>query len=246
MPNLVYRRPGQPKFSTFPLYKPVTSIGRDPDNDLVIDDGDLRASHALIHFDGSAFTLQAVDRHSLIQQSGKRVKKKVLSHGDEFKMGRTTLSFILVDEPRRRRSRDPDESAARRLHELRKLHQFSKQLLGQYELNPLVEQLLDSTIDVTGADKGILVLVDGDGLAKVQAARDARRASLPASDSLVSDAIVSKVMRTKAPLIVSDAQGDSEDDTEDAEAAPEQSQEDTQDASQAQVSADDMADVELG
>ncbi|MEL6518199.1 MAG: cobaltochelatase subunit CobT [Pseudomonadota bacterium] len=43
-----------------------------------------------------------------------------------------------------------------------------------------------------------------------------------------------------------DAQGDSEDESEDTEAAPEQSQEEQQDASQAQVSADDMADVELG
>ena len=210
MPNLVYRRPGQPKFASFPLYKPVTSIGRDPDNDLVIDDSDLRPSHALIHFDGSSFTLQAVDRHSLIQQSGKRVKKKVLTHGDEFKMGRTTLSFLLVDEPRRRRSRDADESASRRLHELRKLHQFSKQLLGEYELTALVELLLDSTIDVSGADKGILVLMNNDGEPRVQAARDASRTSLSASDELVSDSIMSKVLRTKQPLIVSDAQGDSE------------------------------------
>ncbi|MEL6645806.1 MAG: cobaltochelatase subunit CobT [Pseudomonadota bacterium] len=43
-----------------------------------------------------------------------------------------------------------------------------------------------------------------------------------------------------------DAQGDSQDENEDTEAAPEQSQEEQQDASQAQVSADDMADVELG
>ncbi|MEL6167905.1 MAG: cobaltochelatase subunit CobT [Pseudomonadota bacterium] len=43
-----------------------------------------------------------------------------------------------------------------------------------------------------------------------------------------------------------DAQGDAEDDNEDLDAAPEQSQDQQDDAGQAQVSMDDMADVEMG
>jgi cobaltochelatase CobT len=43
-----------------------------------------------------------------------------------------------------------------------------------------------------------------------------------------------------------DSQGDDQSDAEDAEASPEQSQDDSQDDSQAQVSADDMADAEMG
>ncbi|MDZ4096840.1 MAG: cobaltochelatase subunit CobT [Paracoccaceae bacterium] len=43
-----------------------------------------------------------------------------------------------------------------------------------------------------------------------------------------------------------DSTGEDQDQSDDADAAPEQSQEDQQDASQAQVSADDMADMEQG
>ena len=43
-----------------------------------------------------------------------------------------------------------------------------------------------------------------------------------------------------------DAQGDSEDQSDDMEATPEQSQDAQDDASQAQIAADDLADVEMG
>ncbi|NNF70745.1 MAG: cobaltochelatase subunit CobT, partial [Rhodobacteraceae bacterium] len=43
-----------------------------------------------------------------------------------------------------------------------------------------------------------------------------------------------------------DAQGETPDESDEADASPEQSQDEQQDASQAQVSADDMADMEMG
>ena len=63
---------------------------------------------------------------------------------------------------------------------------------------------MDSVIAVTGANKGFLVLFR-DNEPQVTVARDVQRENIDAAMDQLSDSIVAKTIRTKSPLIVSDA-----------------------------------------
>jgi transcriptional regulator with GAF, ATPase, and Fis domain len=205
MPSLRVTLPGKaPK--VYHLYKKITSIGRGEENDISLSDPLLDDTHAHIHFDGRDFVLQTLERKSEIHVNGKKRKKHKLVHQDHVQLGQTDLAFSLYDEP------VTDDEAAKTLAELnayRKLYEFSMQLLDNYELAPLLESLMDTVIAITNADKGFLVLMEG-GQPAVKVARNLKRENIADAVAQLSDSILEKVVRTKKPLIISDALKDEE------------------------------------
>jgi transcriptional regulator with GAF, ATPase, and Fis domain len=205
MPSLRVTLPGKaPK--VYHLYKKITSIGRGEENDISLPDPLLDDTHAHIHFDGRDFVMQTLERKSEIHVNGKKRKKHKLVHQDHVQLGSADLAFSLYDEP------VSDDEAAKTLAELnayRKLYEFSMKLLDKYELGPLLESLMDTVIAITNADKGFLVLMEGDQPA-VKVARNLKRENIADAVAQLSDSILEKVVRTKKPLIISDALKDEE------------------------------------
>ncbi len=89
-----------------------------------------------------------------------------------------------------------------------KLFQFSLSLLGKHDLEKLLDGLLDAVIDITGADKGFLLLTAGEH-PRVAAARSMDQAPIKDPESLLSDSIVRRTIAERKPLIVADAFNDS-------------------------------------
>jgi transcriptional regulator with GAF, ATPase, and Fis domain len=210
MPSLRVAQAGkQPK--VVPLYKKITSIGRSEDNDVVVDDPLLAESHAHIHFDGRDFNVTAIDRNGDLAVNGKRRKKHRLVHEDIMKIGGTELTFSLYDEAQPQSSSDDAEKTQRSLaaDSYKKLYEFSERLLANYDLPQLLEQLMDACVEITQADKGFLILLEGNEL-RIKVARNVRRENLADAIEQLSDSIVDKVVKTKKPLIVSDALNDQE------------------------------------
>ena len=205
MPSLRAVLPGQgPK--VYHLYKKITSIGRGEENDISLPDPLLADAHAHIHFDGRDFHVTAIDRHGDLTINGRKRKKHRLVHQDQMRLGATDLTFSLYDEP------VADAEAAKTLETLnsyRKLLEFSQKLLGSYELPALLESMMDSVIQISNAEKGFLILLEGETL-QVKVARNLRRENLADALERLSDSIVDKVIRTKKPVIVSDATHDAE------------------------------------
>jgi transcriptional regulator with GAF, ATPase, and Fis domain len=160
MPSLRVTLPGKgPK--VFHLYKKITSIGSGEENDIVLPDPLLADSHAHVHFDGRDFNVTSIDKHGDLHVNGKKRKKHRLVHQDVMKIGTTEMTFSLYDEP------VTDEEAAKTLEALnsyRKLFEFSEKLLAKYDLPELLEALMDSVVAITNADKGFLILLEGDAL----------------------------------------------------------------------------------
>ncbi|MBN1947430.1 MAG: sigma 54-interacting transcriptional regulator [Bradymonadales bacterium] len=208
MPSLYYRPAGALEFKTYQLHRKVTSIGKGDENDLTIADEELQDTHALVQFDGRTFSIFQVNRKCKISVNGHQVKKMVLSHRDEIHMGQTRLHFYLYDEPRDAQQDISPEALAC----YRKIHEFSAQLLSSYELTDLLERLMDSIIALTQADKGFLILTEGNELS-VKVARNLQKENI--SDALlqVSDSIINKVLKSKQAVIVSDALNDEEFNT---------------------------------
>jgi transcriptional regulator with GAF, ATPase, and Fis domain len=205
MPTLRVAIEGKPA-EVFHLYKKVTSVGRSADCDVVIKDPDVALSHCHIHFDGRVFHLAPIQRENKIFVNGKRRKKWDLNHQDTVRIGGTEMVFSLYDEPVQ------DDEAARTALELtpyRKLFEFSSKLLDKYDLNELLQELMDAVISVTNADKGFLILLENNEL-RVKVARNVRSENIDDAIAQLSDSIIAKVVKTKKPLIISDALNDDE------------------------------------
>jgi transcriptional regulator with GAF, ATPase, and Fis domain len=71
-------------------------------------------------------------------------------------------------------------------------------------LDALLEELMDSIIELCSADRGFLILGDGEEL-DVRVARNLERENIQDAISQLSDSIVSAVVRERKPLIVADA-----------------------------------------
>jgi transcriptional regulator with GAF, ATPase, and Fis domain len=211
MPTLRAMVPGRgPK--VFRIYKIVTSLGRGEENDIVLEDPELADAHAHIQFDGRDFYITSSDKGAELQLAGKRRARHRLSHHDVIRVGQTELIFSMFDEPMAEAAGDDGAERARQAESLaayRKLYEFSERLLGNYDLGDLLERLMDAVIEITHADKGFLLLVEGEGL-QVKVARNMKRENVADAAGRLSDSIVEKVVRTRRPVIVSDALHDAE------------------------------------
>jgi transcriptional regulator with GAF, ATPase, and Fis domain len=188
------------------IYKKITSLGRGEEADITLPDPGLAESHAHIHFDGRDFNIATTDRDAELYVNGRKRNKHRLAHEDRVRLGVAELAFSLYDEP------VTDETAAQTMAELnsyKKIFEFSQKLMGSYELPTLLDQLLDVTIQVSNADKGFLVLMES-GEPVVKVARNLRRETITDAVSQLSDSILARVVKTRKPVIISDALSDEE------------------------------------
>src|SRR5882762_9079793 len=205
MATLRMQLPGK-GVKVYHIYKKITSLGRSDESDIVLPDPLLAESHAHIHFDGRDFNIATTERDAELYVNGRKRNKHRLTHEDRIRLGVIELEFSLYDEP------VTDESAARTMAELnsyKKLLEFSQKLMASYELPTLLDQLLDVMIQVSNADKGFLVLMES-GEPVVKVARNLRRETISDAVSQLSDSILARVVKSRKPLIISDALSDSE------------------------------------
>jgi transcriptional regulator with GAF, ATPase, and Fis domain len=233
---------GQPR--TFVLYKPVTTVGRALGNDVAIPSHGLAETHVQVLFDGRDFNLEEVDKQAEILVNGKKKRRGRLVHGDRLTLGDVEMSFSIFDEPQKI-ARGPASTAAegvaphpsisetqlyvanQQLAGLRKLYEFSEKLMTMKDIDQLLESMLDAVIEVTGAEKGLILLNDDaftgeakprdsqppEGVAtgqRIRASRNVKREAIAETSGAISDSIVRKVVETGRPVIVSDALSDSQ------------------------------------
>ncbi|KFE70618.1 sigma-54-dependent Fis family transcriptional regulator [Hyalangium minutum] len=218
MASLSVRTPDG-KVRTLPLIKRLTSIGRGPDNDIALDDPTVPESALHVQFDGSRFTVGSLG--ATFQVNGKKRDSHVLASQDTIRVGGTELTFSRDDTPVVRTTPTPtpppesvtsDEShtaeipgvPGRELAMLRRLTTFSERLLGSYDLDKLLENLMDEVIEVTRADKGFLILMESNE-PRVKVARNLARENIEDAVEKLSDSIISKVVKDQKPIIIADA-----------------------------------------
>jgi transcriptional regulator with GAF, ATPase, and Fis domain len=204
VPSLRLTAPGHPP-TVYNLYKKITSVGSGRDNDIVLPDP-LVADGFAVHFDGQMYTVLAPKRSDFVVNGKKRGKHK-LSHDDRVVFGSCELRFTMIDEVAP--AEDEAASTIADLDAYTKLYEFSERLIHQRDLTELLDALMDAVIEITNADKGFLVLLDGDTI-DVKVARNLNRENIADAVSQLSDSIIAKVVRSRKPVIVSDAMRDDE------------------------------------
>jgi transcriptional regulator with GAF, ATPase, and Fis domain len=197
----------------FAIHRAVTTLGRAPGNDVSIPDRSLKDHHAQIVFNGRDFQLEELDRDADIAINGKKKRRARLVDGDRLTLGVAQLGFTMFSElPRAPAPDGQGDAGGSEIAGLRKLFQFSERLLRTPSVDELLETLLDDVIEVTGAARGVVLLVDpGEAEARVprvRACRHVNRDTIQDASGAISDSIVRHVIESKRPIIVSDALSD--------------------------------------
>ena len=220
------------------VHKPVTTMGKGLGNDVALLGPGVAEHHAQIVFDGRDFLLEEVDRDADMAINGKKKRRARLVHGDRVQLGSVEVSFSMFAEPTASPKSDDDDdddsaqqtgpkSISAELAGVRKLFAFSEKLIGRRDLDQLLETMLDDVIDLTHAQKGFLLLlegaeahaaepdegsprprVEGDRKLVVRAARNVRKEAITDVHGGISDSIVRQVIESGRAVIVSDALAD--------------------------------------
>jgi transcriptional regulator with GAF, ATPase, and Fis domain len=207
MATVRYFPPSGPP-EVYPLRKPITTIGRAPGNDIVVPQATVDAHHAQIIFSGRDFELEGLGGGDAILINGKRKRRARLVNGDRLQLGDAQLSFSMMSDLILSQSERPQSSTSEIIG-LERLFQFTEQLVSTENVDQLLETLLDNVIELTGAARGMVLLLEhGDsGLPalRVRASRNVKREQLPSQEDGISDSIVRQVIDSRRALIVSDA-----------------------------------------
>ncbi len=194
------------------LHKPVTTLGRALDNDVQIPDDSVAPHHIQIVFNGRDFQLEEVDERAEILINGKKKRRARLASGDRIQLGGALLGFSMFTELPAVDAPVSIDGASAEIAGLRKLHNFSNDLMASRSVDELLEQLLDSVIELTGAARGVVLLVDPQSnkgeTPRVRASRNVQREAIQDATGTISDSIVRQVIETRRPVIVSDALSD--------------------------------------
>ena len=186
----------------------VTSVGRASENGLVVDDPSVPACAFQIQSDKGGFSLSVIDAGE-VSVNGKRREEARLAFGDVIRVGPAEILFTeqLPPPPPRAVATTVREGEIADLEALNKLVRFSERLLGNYELDGLLEQMMDQVVDLTRADKGFLILLEGNE-PRFKVARNIRRENIEDAINRVSDSIIATVLRSREPMIIEDALSD--------------------------------------
>jgi transcriptional regulator with GAF, ATPase, and Fis domain len=205
------------------LLKRITSVGRGPDNDVVLEDGEVPETAFALLCDGRS---HRVSGSIPFLVNGKTTDERALQSLDVLRVGGTELVYSEADaalatpalstRTPRTETLSPDASTlehpgvpGRELAALRRLTAFSETLLRSAEIDKVLESLMDEVIDLCRADKGFLILLESNQL-RVKVARNIQRETIEDAVERVSDSIVARVVKTQRALIIADALDDPE------------------------------------
>jgi len=202
MPSLRVHFSNTEQSLIFPIFKKLTTVGNDIDNDIYIPDITLSPLHANIMFDGHNYYIHSANK-SQIYFNKKKTKKHKFSEYDKFSMGATTFEFILNDEEL---IEDSDKTVVDQ-NIYKKLLELSDSILEVNEFETLLEKLLDMIISLVNAEKGYILVFKGKDIVAATA-RNIKKENIGNPLRELSDSIIAKVIESGRPIIVSDALND--------------------------------------
>jgi transcriptional regulator with GAF, ATPase, and Fis domain len=147
-----------------------------------------------------------VDKSSSISINGKKKRRARLVNGDRICLGDAQFSFSIFSDMPLEAKTASDDAESSEVAGFRRLHEFSERLVTSEGVDQLLERLLNTVLELTGAARGLVLMVgsaDEDAL-EVRTSRNVNPQEFR-QDGGVSDSIVRQVVESKRPVIVSDA-----------------------------------------
>ena len=188
-----------------PVDKAVLTLGRRSETDVRVPGTGVSRVHAEIVAENGAFLIR--DRASRFGTfvNGERRAEHALKHGDQIRLGQseeTQIVFLVTDdEPSEPRSA---VTAASELRHMAGLLEGLRALGSGRVLDDVLALVLDSAIDVTGAERGFIMLANAAGQLEFKLARGNGRVTLTGHTFATSHKIPESVFATGRATIVED------------------------------------------
>jgi serine phosphatase RsbU (regulator of sigma subunit) len=188
-----------------PIDKAIITIGRRSESDVRVSGAGVSRQHAEISAENGTCVVRDCDSKFGTFVNGTRASEHVLAHGDRIRLGDaegTEIVFLAGDdEAAQGRSA---VSAATELRHMASLLEGLRALGSGRVLDDVLALVLDSAIDVTGAERGFIMLAADDGTLEYKLGRAAGRATLSGGTFETSRKIPEEVFGTGRLTIVED------------------------------------------
>ncbi|OLC41272.1 MAG: hypothetical protein AUH43_24845 [Acidobacteria bacterium 13_1_40CM_65_14] len=188
-----------------PIDKPLFTIGRRSETDLRLPGADISRVHAEISLENATCIIRDKQSRFGTFVNGERMTEKVLAHGDQIRFGQagdTEIVFFVDDEaPSVEKSA---VSAASELRQMAALLEGLRALGSGRVLDEVLALVLDSAIDVTGAERGFIMLANREKQLEFKMARARGKVTLPGRTFETSRKIPETVFATGRQTIVED------------------------------------------
>ena len=192
-----------------PLDKPLIAIGRRGENDVRLSGSDVSRDHAEIAQANSSYVLR--DRGSRYGTfvNGEQISaERPLRHGDRIQFGRasgTDVVFLIEDAaPPPSSSERHHQTAVGDIRQLAALLEGLRALGSGRVLDEVLALVLDAAIEVTGAERGFIMLATDDSVLEMKLARSRGKITLPGNRFDTSRKIPEEVYATGEVKIVAD------------------------------------------
>ncbi|HXI28984.1 MAG TPA: SpoIIE family protein phosphatase [Vicinamibacterales bacterium] len=185
--------------------KPLFTIGRRSETDLRLPGADISRVHAEISLDNGTCTIRDKQSRFGTFVNGEKIAERALAHGDQVRLGQagdTEIVFFIDDEaPSVEKSA---VSAATELRQMAALLEGLRALGSGRVLDEVLAMVLDSAIDVTGAERGFIMMANRDKRLEFKLARARGKVTLPGRTFDTSRKIPETVFATGQQTIVED------------------------------------------
>ncbi len=195
---------------------PVTTtpfrIGRQAGNELTLRDSRISRQQAQIISVNGAMVLEDMGSRHGTYVNGEKSLRHELQPKDRIDFGMAdSYKLIFLGEGatieelvERVEAPAPTQSGSRELYHLGVLLEVARTLGTGLSLEDVLTAVVDAAIQVTGTERGVLLLANESNELQMIVARDAQRGTLRPDQLQVSQSVVKRVAQTRRELIVSD------------------------------------------
>src|SRR5258706_6335856 len=188
-----------------PIDKRLFTIGRRTETDLRLPGTDISRVHAEITLEGAVCTIRDMQSRFGTFINDERLAEKVLAHGDTIRLGQsgdTEIVFYVDDEaPSVERSA---VNAASELRQMAALLEGLRALGSGRVIDEVLALVLDSGMEVTGAERGFIMLEKDQKELEFNLARSRGKVTLSGRTFETSRKIPETVFATGKQTIVED------------------------------------------
>jgi DNA-binding response OmpR family regulator len=193
---------------------PKFTIGRSSGNHLVLNQPSVSRSHAEISVNDSKCLLTDLNSKHGTWLNSARVHQSMLSDGDQIQLGGPQGISLSFHEPHESNIlktllgasafKDEIGLSARGFREVGMLFSAFKALSSTAVLDDLLSLAVDAAIDVTGAERGFIMLKEHDGRLNFRCARSNQKRPLDGSCFQVSQRVPYEVFETGRSIVIND------------------------------------------
>jgi hypothetical protein len=154
----------------FPLVKRLTSLGRSAENDIALAFAGMPDS--ALHFELAGDELRLVGHPGTdFSLNGKRRAEGRLQQGDQIALAGAKINVNLEAAPSAPKTDSGLLTHPSQVEAIRTLVRFSQRMMQQEDVQLVLEEMMDAAISLTRAEKGFLLLAEGDRM-QVKVARN--------------------------------------------------------------------------